>query len=178
MIQDRSNVTLLPNLDQGYTYLCGLYSAALPFLSAGYQLNLYSCYQKVRGYPLVLPGDPCTFDDVKGYVNTFADQANVFLQWFQGSGDVGDDLPTVDQLVRDNWFVIAGAAEWDIKAGQNYYHFFNLNGFDGTNIKIDDTFKTEDGVATEVPVTAFHQALLDNFDPNRDAVAFKAVTKN
>src|SRR5579883_2866138 len=95
----------IPELDQGPTYLCWLFAVEECFTAAGAPFDWQAVYAAVKGKPYVAPGEPATFADLKSAIANASSVTGATVKWFGESGQATDPA-TVDQLIRDGWFVI------------------------------------------------------------------------
>ncbi|HLQ33255.1 MAG TPA: hypothetical protein VK457_11245 [Chloroflexota bacterium] len=94
------------------------------------------------------------------------------VHWFDGSGGVRD-FDTFDQLLlQGRWFVIAGGAEQVLQPGQVYGHYLLARQISGPEIVVVDSYRLYDGGSDRYSLAQFHEAMRDNFDPVRGALAF------
>ncbi|MHB8409851.1 MAG: hypothetical protein ACYDHY_17490 [Acidiferrobacterales bacterium] len=169
----------MPELNQGWSMACHSYAVAECFDDAGAYVSPFDVYAQGMGEPLVLPGRPASFDQLRAEVNAAGAMTHHRIKWFGPLG-ICNDPATFDQLVKDGWYVIAGVKESDLIAGQNYGHYvvarkIDFNG-DGTpELEIIDSYRAQDGGSDRYPLAQFHQAMADNWDAGVDALAFQIV---
>ena len=168
----------VPELDQGPTCLCWAYSVAECFDSRGKTVSPFDIYAQVKGVPFSPPGETASFDELRKAVQAAAAMTKSTIKFF-GSDGVINDLATFDQALRDgNWLMICGVAENDLQSGQRYDHFFVPESlyFDCSGqprVRIADSYRRFDGSSDDYPLSALHQSMVDNWDPNCDALAFQ-----
>jgi len=160
-------------LDQGPTYLCWLYCVEEAANAVGASFDKFDCYQRVKGVPYVPPGQPATFSELALCVRTAGQLSGRSVTWFNDDGWVVD-FATFDRLLTDgSWFVIAGVAEQVLQPGQNYGHYLLARQLAGPDVVVVDSYRLYDGGSDRYTLAEFHEAMKDNFDPLRDALAFQ-----
>src|SRR5712692_1646289 len=103
-------MAVVPELDQGQTYLCWLYSVLECFTGAGAPFDWAAVYAQVKGKPYQSPGEPATFDELHRAVAAAGNLTGAQVQWSGADGFIRDDNVR-EQAVQDGWFVIAGVYE-------------------------------------------------------------------
>ena len=160
-------------LNQGPTYLCWLFCVEEAANAIGASFDKFACYQRVKGIAYSPPGQPATFDELAVCVDYAGRLIGRPVRWFNGNGAV-IDFETFDELLRDgSWFVIAGVAEQALQAGQAYGHYLLARQLSGSDIVVVDSYRLYDGGSDRYDLTEFHEAMRENFDPIRDALAFQ-----
>jgi len=98
---------------------------------------------------------------------------NMNIDWFSGNGFV-DDFATFDEILNEgSWFVIAGVQESDLQPGQSYGHYLLARQIEGPDVVVIDSYRLYDGGSDRYTLSQFHEAMKDNWDPIRDALAFR-----
>lgn len=160
-------------MDQGPTYLCWLFCVEEAANAVGQTFDKFACYQKVKGTPYLPPGEPATFEELAAAVECAGRQLGRSVRWFNGNGAVVD-FETFDGLLRDGrWFVISGVAEQVLQPGQDYGHYLLARQISGPEVIVIDSYRLYDGGSDRYGLAQFHEAMRENFDPIRDALAFQ-----
>jgi len=160
-------------LDQGPTYLCWLFCVEEAANAIGASFDKFECYRRVKGVPYVPPGQPATFDELAACIRDAAELMDRPLTWFGPDGAV-DDFATFDRLLRDgSWFIIAGVQEQALQPGQDYGHYLLARQLDGPDVIVIDSYRLYDGGSDRYSLAQFHEAMRENFDAVRDALAFR-----
>ena len=143
--------------------------------AAGAMFDKFECYRQVKGRPYSPPGEPATFQELAHCIEIAASLMGKAVSWFGVDGTVAD-FPAFDELLRaGSWFVIAGVAEQVLQPGQDYGHYLLARQLSGTEVVVIDSYRLYDGGSDRYALAQFHQAMKDNFDPIRDALAFRFI---
>lgn len=119
------------------------------------------------------PGEPADFTELAACVKIAGRLLGRPVTLFNGDGWV-DDFATFDRLLADgSWFVIAGVAEQALQPGQTYGHYLLARQLSGLDVIVIDSYRLFDGGSDRYSLAQFHEAMRENFDPVRDALAFR-----
>lgn len=152
--------------------LCWLYAVAECFRASGLPFDIPAVYRAVEGRDLVLPGLPGGVGQAKQAVQAGAILAGAAVEWAAPPRD----LATLDQLVRDGWYVWVAVDLAAFGIGGTDLHALLATGL-GQDILGFPTVSVVSSTAGEigsltVPLWQFHLAVLTTAN-GPQAFAFK-----
>jgi hypothetical protein len=163
----------VPTLTQaGFSTLCGELAICQCVIAAGgAPIAATELYREMHALDYVPPGQPSSFPQMRTGILAAGKLSGLNIQLY-GYDGCAYDLPTLDRLVYDAWYVIAGVAMAYIKPGADYYHFLTIDGYEGLSFVVSDPLNHD---ITRVPIANMHLACVHNwtgpFGP--DCIAFK-----
>ncbi len=171
-------------LDQGNTYRCGPYSDLQWWAATGHEdacraSGTWGRYIHIADYQ-----QGSGFGQVHGLNTDWELELAVPFRWY--SDGYIRDFATFQQLVRDNWCVVVGIYEDDVRdphsttPPQRYFHYIAVNEliedasvYGVPAYRVSDPFHKYDGEDGIIAVEDLHKAIRDNWDPVIIGIAWR-----